>query len=122
MCNRQERNTWARHDNSPTRKCATADTERAQHIARPRARPIARNDPWQNVIPQAELAVIVDMPAELLRRRPDVRSAELQLAAQSALIGVSVADLYPSISLLGSVGLSATSLSGSSRAFTGPSA
>ena len=78
----------------------------------------------KNVIPQAELAVIVDMPAELLRRRPDVRSAELQLAAQSALIGVSVADLYPSISLLGSVGLSATSLSGSSRAFTwavGPS-
>ena len=48
----------------------------------------------------------------------------MQLAAQSALIGVSVADLYPSISLLGSVGLSATSLSGSSRALTwalGPS-
>src|SRR5688572_31281743 len=61
----------------------------------------------QNVIPQAELAVIVDMPAELLRRRPDVRTAELQLAAQSALIGVSVAVLYLSISLLGSVGLSA---------------
>ena len=58
------------------------------------------------------------MPSELLRRRPDVRSAELQLAAQSALIGVSVADLYPSISLLGSVGLSATSLGGSSRALT----
>ena len=72
----------------------------------------------KDVIPEAELAVIVDMPAELLRRRPDVRSAELLLAAQSALIGVSVADLYPSISLLGSVGLSATSLSGSSRAFT----
>ena len=34
----------------------------------------------------------------------------MQLAAQSALIGVSVADLYPSISLLGSLGLSATSL------------
>ena len=64
----------------------------------------------KDVIPQAELAVIVDMPAELLRRRPDVRAAELLLAAQSALIGVSVADLYPSISLLGSVGLSATSL------------
>ena len=78
----------------------------------------------KNVIPQAELAVIVDMPADLLRRRPDVRSAELQMAAQSALIGVSVADLYPSISLLGSVGLSATSLGSSSRALTwglGPS-
>ena len=78
----------------------------------------------KDVIPQAELAVIVDMPSELLRRRPDVRAAELQLAAQSALIGVSVADLYPSISLLGSVGLSATSLGSSSRALTwavGPS-
>jgi hypothetical protein len=42
----------------------------------------------KDVIPQAELAVIVDMPAELLRRRPDVRAAEMQLAAQSALIGV----------------------------------
>ena len=62
-------------------------------------------------IPKAGLGVIVDMPADLLRRRPDVRAAELQLAAQSALIGVSEADLYPSISLLGSVGLSATSLS-----------
>ena len=66
----------------------------------------------RDVIPQAELDVIVDMPADLLRRRPDVRAAEMQLAAQSALIGVSVADLYPSLSLLGSVGLSVTSLSG----------
>lgn len=63
------------------------------------------------VIPVAGLGMIVDMPADLLRRRPDVRAAELQLAAQSALIGVSEADLYPSISLLGSVGLSASSLS-----------
>jgi len=64
-----------------------------------------------NVIPHAGLDVIVDMPAELLRRRPDVRAAELQMAAQSALIGVSAAELYPAISLLGSVGLSATSAS-----------
>ena len=78
----------------------------------------------KDVIPQAGLEVIVDMPADLLRRRPDVRAAEMQLAAQSALIGVSVADLYPSISLLGMVGLSATSASGSSRVLTwglGPS-
>ena len=60
-------------------------------------------------IPEAELEVIVDMPADLLRRRPDVRAAEMQLAAQSALIGVSEAALYPSIALVGSVGLSATS-------------
>ncbi len=67
----------------------------------------------KEVIPYAELTVIVDMPADLLRRRPDVRAVEMQLAAQSALIGVSVADLYPSISLLGSLGVSATSLGGS---------
>ena len=65
-------------------------------------------------IPEAGLDVIVDMPAELLRRRPDVRTAEMQLAAQSALIGVNLAALYPSIALVGSLGLSATTLASSS--------
>ena len=37
------------------------------------------------------------VPAEVLRRRPDVRVAEMQLAAQSALIGVAEADKYPSL-------------------------
>lgn len=60
-------------------------------------------------IPRVPLGVIVDMPVELLRRRPDVRAAEMQLAAQSALIGVSAAQLYPSIALGGSVGLAPTS-------------
>jgi multidrug efflux system outer membrane protein len=64
-------------------------------------------------IPEAGLEVIVDLPASLLRRRPDVRTAEMLLAAQSALIGVSQAALYPSIALVGTVGLSATSLSSS---------
>ena len=73
----------------------------------------------KDVIPQAELDVIVDMPADLLRRRPDIRATEMQLAAQSALIGVSVADLYPSISLLGFVGLSATTLSGAPGVLSG---
>ena len=66
-------------------------------------------------IPQAKLDLIVDMPADMLRRRPDVRAVEMQMAAQSALIGVSAADLYPSISLLGSLGLAATSVSGAPR-------
>jgi NodT family efflux transporter outer membrane factor (OMF) lipoprotein len=65
-------------------------------------------------IPRADLAVIVDIPADLLRRRPDVRNAELQLAAQSALIGLSEAALYPSIALVGSVGLASTSQESSS--------
>lgn len=64
-------------------------------------------------IPKAGLDVIVDMPAELLRRRPDVRAAEMQLAAQSAVIGVNLAALYPSIALVGSLGLSATSIAAS---------
>lgn len=42
--------------------------------------------------------------ASLLRRRPDVRQAERQLAAATAAIGVATADLYPSISLGGSLG------------------
>jgi NodT family efflux transporter outer membrane factor (OMF) lipoprotein len=75
----------------------------------------------KDVIPRAELDVInsIDLPADLLSRRPDIRAAEMQLAAQSALIGVSVADLYPSISLLGFVSLSATTLSGAPSVLSG---
>lgn len=72
-------------------------------------------DPHHDPIPNARLELIVDLPAEMLRRRPDVRAVEMQMAAQSALIGVSAADLYPSISLLGSLGLAATSVNGAPR-------
>jgi outer membrane protein TolC len=50
--------------------------------------------------------------ATLLARRPDVRQAERELAAATARVGVATASLYPSITLGGSVGSSATSLSG----------
>ncbi len=56
--------------------------------------------------------MLQDVPASLLLRRPDIRAAELQVAAQSALIGVAKADLYPSLTLLGSIGWSASSLPG----------
>jgi len=59
------------------------------------------------VIPTAPAEVAVGVPAELLRRRPDIRRAELQTAAQSARIGVAESDLYPHFSLLGSIGLRA---------------
>jgi NodT family efflux transporter outer membrane factor (OMF) lipoprotein len=59
-------------------------------------------------MPAAPAQVAVGMPAELLRRRPDVRSAELVAAAQCSRVGVAEAELYPSFSLLGSVGLDAT--------------
>ena len=52
--------------------------------------------------------VAVGIPAELLRRRPDIRSAELQAAAQSAQIGVAKADLYPAFSLTGNFGFLAS--------------
>jgi len=55
-------------------------------------------------IPQMPAEVAIGVPAELLRRRPDIRLAERQLAAQSAQIGVAKADLYPSFSLFGSIG------------------
>ena len=58
-----------------------------------------------NEIPVAPTEVAAGIPAELLRRRPDIRRAELETAAQSALIGVAKADLYPSFSLFGSLGL-----------------
>jgi len=59
-------------------------------------------------IPEAPLEVAVGIPADLLRRRPDIRSAELQAAAQCALIGVAKADLYPAFTLVGTFGFLAS--------------
>jgi len=83
-------------------------------LARPPG-PLPELESGREKIPVAALDVIVDMPADLLRRRPDVRNIEMLLAAQSALIGVSEGALYPSLALVGSVGLSATSLAWSAR-------
>ena len=59
-------------------------------------------------IPESPVDVAVGIPAELLRRRPDVRSAELLAAAQCAQIGIAKADLFPRISLNGSFGFLAS--------------
>lgn len=83
--------------------------------------------PWEatdNPDPPAEVAV--GIPADLLRRRPDLRQAERELAAQSAQIGIAKADLLPSFALLGSVSLSAEKFgdlftSNSFENFGGPS-
>ncbi len=53
------------------------------------------------VIPTAPVEVAVGIPADLLRRRPDVRRAERQAAAQSAQIGVAEAEFYPHIAING---------------------
>ncbi len=77
-------------------------------------------------IPAIPLQVAVGVPADLLRRRPDVRQTERDLAAQTAKIGVATADLYPKFTLNGSIGLEAFSLgnlftSGSRTFSAGPS-
>jgi NodT family efflux transporter outer membrane factor (OMF) lipoprotein len=61
-------------------------------------------------IPPTPVDVAVGIPADLLRRRPDVRRAERQAAAQSARIGVAEAELYPHLSLNGTLGLAAAGI------------
>ncbi len=61
-------------------------------------------------LPQPPVALAIGIPADLLRRRPDVRRAERQVAAQSAQIGVAEADLYPRLSLNGFLGYAAPDL------------
>ena len=56
-------------------------------------------------IPDVPEQIAVGIPADLLRRRPDIRQAELLAVAQNAQVGIATADLYPSISLAGSLGV-----------------
>lgn len=60
-----------------------------------------------NGLPQVPPNVAVGIPAETMRRRPDIRRAERQLAAQTARIGVATAELYPKFRLFGTIGLEA---------------
>jgi NodT family efflux transporter outer membrane factor (OMF) lipoprotein len=60
-----------------------------------------------DTIPPVPPRVPVGVPAELARRRPDIRQAEAQLHAATADIGVAVADFYPKITLDGSIGVQA---------------
>jgi outer membrane protein TolC len=54
-----------------------------------------------------ETALQLGIPAELLTRRPDVRRAERQAAAQCARIGIATAELYPHIAITGAIGVEA---------------
>jgi len=65
----------------------------------------------RKAIPVAPQEIVSSVPADVMRRRPDIRSAERRLAAQTAQVGVATAALYPSLSLNGSIGVSANSAS-----------
>ena len=60
-------------------------------------------------IPELPKTVVIGIPAETLRHRPDIRRAERNLAAQTARIGVATADLYPKFRLFGTIGLESLS-------------
>jgi outer membrane protein, multidrug efflux system len=77
-------------------------------------------------IPFAAADIIIGLPSDLLRRRPDIRRAERELEATIARIGVATADLFPRFSLTGALGLQSvefTDLARTSSLFwsTGPS-
>lgn len=62
-------------------------------------------------MPQPPKQVVVGIPADLLRRRPDVRAAEREIAVLSAQIGIAEAELYPQFGLNGDLALSAQNFS-----------
>jgi NodT family efflux transporter outer membrane factor (OMF) lipoprotein len=73
-------------------------------------------------IPDSPPEVVAGVPADLIRRRPDLRSAERQVAAQNAQIGVAEASFYPAFFLDGTIGYQAQNLPQlwfHSRSFTG---
>jgi outer membrane protein, multidrug efflux system len=63
-------------------------------------------------LPALPALVPISDPATLLRRRPDIRVAERELAAATARIGVAVADLFPQVTFVGSVGFAANNRQG----------
>lgn len=70
-------------------------------------------------IPRGPAEIATGIPADTLRQRPDVRSAERSLAAATARVGVAEAQLYPGFRLSGSIGTAALSLGGLFEAITG---
>jgi NodT family efflux transporter outer membrane factor (OMF) lipoprotein len=63
-----------------------------------------RNMIGEDIIPKGPPQLAIGIPADLLRRRPDVRRAERLAAAQSEEIGIAQADLYPAFTINGTLG------------------
>lgn len=66
-------------------------------------------------VPMPPASIAIDDPAALIRRRPDIRSAERTLAADTAKIGAATAARFPRLSFMGLIGIGGTSLSDLSR-------
>lgn len=75
------------------------------------------NEYCPGLIPTAPETVTIGIPADLLRRRPDVRRAEREAAAQGEQIGIAEADLYPMFAINGTIGYESEHLS---QLFTSP--
>jgi outer membrane protein TolC len=65
----------------------------------------------KSLVPKSPPDVAIGIPADLVRRRPDVRRSEREVAAQSARIGIATSDLYPHISINGTFGYAAQNFS-----------
>ncbi|MCX7872125.1 MAG: efflux transporter outer membrane subunit [Verrucomicrobiae bacterium] len=66
--------------------------------------------PVSPVIPEPSQNIVLSVPSEILRRRPDIRRAEAQLHSATAKIGVATADLFPKFKITGGLTLQETSL------------
>jgi outer membrane protein TolC len=120
---------WRSEDERTAEQLRTATTALETMLKKgtlTRAQDMAEVDRlWKTIgnvyIPTAPTSVAVGIPADLLRRRPDVRRAERQAAAQGEQIGIAEAALYPAFSINGTLALSAAKFSHlfSSQAFNG---
>jgi multidrug efflux system outer membrane protein len=70
-------------------------------------------------IPEAPPVIHISKPADLLRRRPDIRAVERNLASATARVGVAIADLFPRVTFVGSFNLESNSLTGLAAPGTG---
>jgi NodT family efflux transporter outer membrane factor (OMF) lipoprotein len=62
-------------------------------------------------VPRPPAEIGVGIPSDLLRRRPDIRAAEMRAARQAAMVGVATADLYPQFGITGAIGFKASDFS-----------
>lgn len=103
------RSEWRRAAALPPRLRAAATAGERRLAVLLGAAPSEFRLPARTATPQVPAAFALGVPADLLRRRPDLVAAEAEVAAATAAIGIATADCYPRLFLLGSGGLEAQS-------------